>query len=235
MRTAVFLPSIRSLPFLVIAAAVSPVSSASADEFTEDTQPLVAYGSQSTDFLEVTLRTYALPHDLRMEDGIEDMLSSEVGVAGTHLVGMRAIVTVPRHLRFERMEVDVADGLFLVHEKSRWRSVGRFLLTVTRWLLIGRLVSDGDNLEVSATAWTVLLGNETLERRAVTLDTRQHTAIDRDDEMATYHGQFVVCRMVIARNEISELVNMTIWASERQSGQPVRFVIPRLILPEVQE
>jgi hypothetical protein len=235
MRAALVPSSIRLSQFLILATAMSPASSVCAGELTEEVEPVVAYGNQVSDFLEVTLSAYSLPNDLRQRSGIEDLLSSEVGVAGTQLVGMRVILTVPDHLRFERMEVEVADGLFLVRETSRWRSAGRFLMTVARWLLIGRLVSGGDELEVSATAWTMLLGGEGLEREAVALDTRASTTIERDDAMATHHGPFVVCRMVMAKSEISELINMTIWATELESGQPTRFVIPRLSLPAGEE
>ena len=183
--------------------------------------------------LQVRLRSYTLPRDLRQQNGVEDMLSDEVGVAGTHLVGMRVILSVPQHLRFDRLEVEVADGLFLVQEKSKWKAVGRVVMDVARFLLIGRLFGGrGDDLELSATAWTVLMGNERLENEAVNIDTRDRTTIERDDDMTTNHGEFVVCRMVMAMNDMSELINMTIWATKLDSGEPVRFRIPRMLLPD---
>lgn len=230
MRLVPVSSSIQLLSHLVVAAtfAVVPVF---ADDWPDEVPPFVAHGSQGPDHLEVTLRTYSLPSDLRQPGRVEDTLSWDVGVAGTELVGMRVILAVPSHLRFERIELEVADGLFLVQEKSVWRSAGRFVMTVARWLLIGRLFSDGEDLEVSATTWTLLLGNEMLNHESVTLDRREHTTIERDDQMITFHGRFAVCRMVMARNEVTELINITIWTTERESGRPMRFTIPRLTLP----
>jgi hypothetical protein len=236
MRTVLSSSHTRFAQILAICATLLPVEAVYAGGFGEATQPVLAQTPQSSDQLEVHLLTYALPNDFRQQEGIETTLSSEVGVADTRLVGMRVIVSVPHHLRFERMEVQIADGLFLVHESSKWKSVGRFLMGVARWLLIGRLVSNGgDDLQVSATAWTLLLGNEQLVHDSVVLDPRDHATIDRDDSMATNHGDFMVCRMVMAKNPMSELINMTIWATELDDGQPVRFVIPRLKLPKEEQ
>lgn len=230
MRAGLFPSSIRSLLNLVLVA-TAPVATARADGRLEEMQPFVAEGHQTTDLLEVSLRSYSLPHDLHRQANVETVLSSEVGVAGTELVGMRVILSVPDHLRFERMEVGVADGLFLVREKSFWRSAGRTLVTVARWLLIGRLFSDADDLEVSATTWTLLLGNEMLHHEPVMLDRRNRTTFEREDDMITYHGRFAVLRVVMARNAVTELINMTIWTTELETGQPMRFTIPRLTLP----
>lgn len=232
MRAVLLSFSIPSRLISLVVVVLTSAAPAGAGEGTVPVQPFVARGNQGSDHLEVTLRTYTLPNDLQRQANVETLLSSEVGVAGTELVGMRVILAVPDHLRFDRMEVSVADGLFLVQEQSVWRSAGRYLMTVARWLLIGRLFSDGDDLRVSATTWTMLLGNEMLNHDPVMLDRRDHTSFDREDERITHHGRFAVCRMVVARNAVTELINMTIWATEVESGQPMRFTIPRLTLPQ---
>jgi hypothetical protein len=179
----------------------------------------------------VSLESFPLPTVRGIDGELLLRLSDEVGVGGTSIAGIRLKVGLPRGYQLESIRLCAADATFLVKDRPFLSRVGDFFVRVARFLLLGRMVSAGSSLEIPAEAWYVLFEAAPLSGPSVTLHTEDEVEVDRGDANLTDHGTFQVCRLLLAANSFSELVNVRITVRNPRTQDVVRYHVPRLKLP----
>lgn len=184
----------------------------------------------------VQIETFPVPASTTITPATLAKLSAETGIAGTEIVGIRLKVGMVEGHALEQLELGVADGLFLVSQRGFFSSAGHFLIQIFRFLLLGQLVSAGSGLEIPAQSWSLLLEGQVGDGgEMMNLYTRRVLTMDGDDENITDHGEFVVCRFLIAANQLSELVDLRIRTKHRRTKDWLSYRIPRMTLPHVGE
>jgi len=220
---------------LALAILCALVATAVADETDEDMDRRLddlMGESERVGVRYVDVEAFDVPGHERLPMETLNRLSRETGVAGTDIVGIRLKIGIGRGYRFERLDAGIADGLFLVEQRSFMSRVGGFLLHVARFLLLGQLVSAGSALEIPAQSWGLLVSGEpAADADTVELYTRSELSLEMDDRQATNHGDFVICRFILAANELSELVNLRVETRDRSNGDWLHYNLPRLELP----
>lgn len=180
---------------------------------------------------EMSLQRYALPEAMLGGSELLGDLASSTGIAGTQLEGLRLRIALPNSFTFESVRMQIVDGAFLVRENSFLDAVGGFLLRLARLLLFGRLVDVGDDLQVPSALWFVLLDGDPTRQEPISVKAEPVLFMKSGDERLSDHGEFVVCRMIAATSPFTELVGVEIELRDRNSGQRLRYSIPRLVVP----
>lgn len=180
---------------------------------------------------EIALERYGLPSSLLADGELLSDLATRTGVAGTQLEGLRLRIALPLDFRVESVHMQVVDGIFLVREDSFFSAVGGFLMRVARLLLFGQLVNVSDGLEVPSALWFVLLDGDPTKDEPVSVKTKQAISIDADDRRISDHGDFIVCRLIAATSPFTEIVGLEIRGRHRDSGERLRYLMPRLAIP----
>lgn len=178
------------------------------------------------------VETFPVPQAGAMTPTVLANLSAETGIAGTEIVGLRVKVGLAEGHRLETLELAIADGRFLVHDRGFLESAGQFLLRVLRFLLLGQLVTAGSGLEIPAQSWSVLFGGNAVDgSEMLDLYTKRDLTLKGNDSAITNHGEFIVCRFLVAANQLSELVNVQIRTKDPRTRDWLSYHIPRVVLP----
>lgn len=221
---------------LVLAAAVA-VTLAGGAAFAGDsidlTDPLwVDPWEEEAEGPYVSIESFPLPTVRGIDGELLMRLSDEIGVGGTTTIaGIRLKVGLPAGYLLESLQVAAADAMFLVKDRPFLSRVGDFFARVMRFLLLGKMVSAGSSLEIPAEAWYVLFEATPLSESSVRLHTRDEMEVEKGDANLTDHGSFQVCRLLIAANSFSELVNVRIRVRNPRTRDEIRYHLPRLKLP----
>lgn len=158
-------------------------------------------------------------------------LALRTGVAVTRTHGLRLEIVLPPDVEFTSIRAHVADGLVLGPASRGVASrVGHALLGVLRILLFGQLVSAADDLAIPGAAWAVALGAPEVDEELVRLNSSNVFFVERGQRAFTDHGDFVVCRAMMAYTPWTELVGIELRGFDRRSGDDVRYTISRLPL-----
>jgi len=180
---------------------------------------------------EISLERYGLPGTLLAENELLTDLASRTGVAGTQLEGLRLRIALPRAFEIDSIRMQIVDGVFLVRENSFFGAVGGFLLRLARLMLFGQLVDVSDGLQVPSALWFVLLDGDPTKEEPVSVKAAPTISVKTGDKRLSDHGDFVICRMIAATSPFTEIVAMEIKVRDRSTGQQLRYVIPRLVVP----
>jgi len=179
-----------------------------------------------------SVETFPLPAEAALGSELLSDLALQTGVAGTEVRGIRLKIGLPAGYVFESVEVGAADARFLLRDRGFLGTIGHVLSRALRFLLLGQLVSAGTDLEIPGAAWSLLLDATPLgPEESVDLHAARHTRSERGDANTTDHGQFVVCRYLMAANPLSELVGIHVVAHDPVRDATVRYHLPRLKLP----
>lgn len=180
-----------------------------------------------------SVETFPLPAAHTLDPSLQSHLALETGVAGTAVVGIRLKIGMPEGYLFESVELGTADAVFLLRDRGFLGTVGHMLSRALRFLLLGQLVTAGTDLEIPGAAWSLLLDVSPLgPEESVDLHTSRRTHSRRGDANTTDHGEFVVCRFLVAANHLSELVGIHVEARDPHRDATVRYHLPRLKLPD---
>jgi len=210
------------LPFLL----VSPV------EFTStggDWQFLVPQMPEGHRAGRIAVRVQLVAIPSSSTTAFIEKLSMRTGIGSTSAQGVRIEVAVPTDVEFTALHATVADGLVLQQQQRSFLGrVGGALLSIFRLLLIGKLVAVTDDLTIPSTTWALALGAPESDDGTVHLNTGDQLVVQRGQEAFTDHGEFVVCRAMLALTPWTELVQVRVRGIDRVSGRSVEFLIPRL-------
>lgn len=177
----------------------------------------------------IRVHTTAIPEAASI--GLVGELFARTGLAITETQGVRIEVVVPDDVRFDAIEARIVDGLVLEPEKRSFIGrVGSAFLSLLRILLVGKLVDAADELALPGVAWATALGMSNPGDELVKLSTSDRLLVERESENFSDHGQFSVCRTMLALSPWSELVEVQLRGRDRTTGEEVAFLIPRLPL-----
>jgi hypothetical protein len=180
----------------------------------------------------VEIETFPVPASAAITPATLGSLSTKTGIAGTEIVGIRLKIGLVDDHSLETLDLAVADGLFLVESRGFFSAAGHLLARIVRFLLLGQLVSAGSGLEIPAQSWSMLFGGASAEAsEMMDLYTRRELSVRGGDASITHHGDFIVCRFLIAANQLTELVDVRIKTRHRRTQDWLSYRIPRLVLP----
>lgn len=158
-------------------------------------------------------------------------LVARTGMAITETQGVRIEVTLPDDVEFDSMQARIVDGLVLQPQRRSFlKRVGSTVVSLLRFLIVGRLISATDDLAISGAAWAVALGAPHPQDELLRLSTSDTLFVNRDASTFSDHGNFTVCRAMLALSPWTELVDIQLRCRDRTSGEQVAFIIPRLPL-----
>lgn len=182
----------------------------------------------------VSIERYELPVGLLADDELLGELEAMTGVAGTTLSGVRVRVAMPAGYRFDGLTGSIADGLLLERRGGFVHGLRQVLAHIARLLLFGKLVDATDELELPSSVWFLMLDGDPSEQADVDVSTTESIDIDPDDGRVTNHGDYVVCRLMVAASALTELVQLEIRGRNDATGRRVNYKIPRLVVPVAQ-
>ena len=107
---------------------------------------------------------------------------------------------------------------------------GGALLSILRLILVGQLIDAADDLAVSGVAWAAALGIPSPDDELVKLSTSEALTVRRGASTFSDHGEFSVCRAMLALSPWTELVELRLRGRDLTTGKEVAFLIPRLQL-----
>lgn len=178
---------------------------------------------------QVAVRVRTVPIPPASAAHLVDGLAVRTGVAVTAAHGVRLEVALPADVHFTSLRAQVADGLVVEPEQRGFvGKVGGAVLSVLRLLLFGHLVSAADELAIPGTAWAMALGAPNPHEEMVRLTTGEELYVERGQKSFSDHGDFVVCRAMLALTPWTELVQVHVEGFDQVSGKNVSFQIPRI-------
>jgi hypothetical protein len=179
----------------------------------------------------LSAEVYPLPDNGSDAAELGKLLSRQTGVRDTHAVGVRVRVEMPPGYKFQGLSGSFADAVLLVPEDSMWKASGRFLQSVLRFLLLGQIVSAAQPLEIPLEMWMLFFNGDPRGEGSVTLQSSTKLELNRGDSRVTDHGDYVVLRILVGTNSVSELVGIEIEATQFKTGNQAWFRVGHLPLP----
>ena len=179
----------------------------------------------------VSIRVHTVPIPESVSPALVGDLFGRTGLPITEMQGVRIELLLPDEVEFASMQARVVDGLVLEPQRRSFLGrVGGVVVSLLRFLLVGRLISSADDLSLPGAAWAAALGAPDPDEELVRLSTSETLTIERGAGGFSDHGGVVVYRTVLALSPWTELVDLQLRCRDRTNGQTVEFLIPSLSL-----